>query len=564
MKKIATLGPEGSDSFQAVKHYSDHLDIMMYNQISEIMESFRTGQSDLALIPVYNTREGEVKEYFRMMEKLDDGYWIDNVVLPIHLSLGGNTPDQSLKDVRVIIAKSGVFKQCEEYIATHMPYATLVSVYDIESAIRDLVSGGDRNTVVIETESIINRLGLSLIDREIAHHNRTRFAVIGREPHERTGYDATSVITRPLPDRVGLLVDTLNEFTRRGINILDLRSENDIKTQKLQIYIEIEGHQNDKLVSEALSYIESKVIQEDHCMKILGSFPRVDMRVKKIRKIGFIGTGAMSRWFAERLENEGYQTIITGRSSETRPEEMIPLVDVVIICVPISATSDTIEKYGTLLQDGQALILLAGESEKPLDTALKQTSQGVELMLVHNLWGPQALTMKDKNASIVRTRRSGSLCNEFESFLYKHGADIYLDSPGKHDLLMGFGQKLPTAISVALALTLDQHGIDCEELGSHSTLTSLYGVLAMARVHSQNSRTYAEIMATGGQGNKIVASFIDNLKFVFSHASKSEIETLCDIIEKNKEKFPASFLENKMRQAKAVDSALSNTGFKPE
>ena len=564
MKKIATLGPEGSDSFQAVKHYSDNLEILLFNQISEIMESFRSGQSELAFIPVYNTREGEVKEYFRMMEKLDSGYWIDNVVLPIHLSLGGISPDQSFKDVRVIIARSGVFKQCEEYIATHMPYATLVSVYDIETAISDLLSRDLEDTVVIETEPIINRFKLSLLDREIAHHNRTRFAVIGRKPHTRTGYDATSMITRPLPDRVGLLADTLNEFTRRGINILDLRSENDIKTQKLQIYIEIEGHQDNPLVSEALSSIESRVIQERHCIKILGSFPRVDMRVKKIKIVGFIGSGAMSTWFAERLENEGYQTIITGRSSKISPEEMISKADVVMICVPISATSETIAKYGPLLKDGQALILLAGESEKPLETALNMTSEGVELMLVHNLWGPQALTMKDKNASIVRTRRSGSLCNEFESFLYKHGADIYLDSPGTHDLLMGFCQKLPTAISVALAMTLDKHGIDCEELGSHSTLTSLYGVLAMARVHSQNSRTYAEIMATGGQGNKIVSSFIENLQFLFSHASKGEIKMLLDILEKNKNYFPSAFLESKMRQAKAVDAVLSSTGFKSE
>jgi chorismate mutase/prephenate dehydratase len=234
----------------------------------------------------------------------------------------------------------------------------------------------------------------------------------------------------------------------------------------------------------------------------------------------------------------------------------------VVICVPISATSETIKQYGHLLSDGQALILLAGESESPINSALEVTSEGVELLFVHNLWGPQTVTMKDKNAAIVRTKRSGSLCSEFESFLYKHGAEIYLDDPGKHDLLMGVCQKLPTIISVALAKTLKENNIDYQDLGSHSTLTSLYGVLSMARVHNQNPRTYAEIMATSGEGKKIVSSFIENLEALFSLAEKRKIDTLCSIIEENRAFMPHSFLKSKMNQAQAVDAVLSDVGFK--
>ena len=496
------------------------------------------------------------------MEKLDKGYWVDNIVLPIHLSLGAVSADQPLNEVEVIVGRSSVLKQCEEYISSSMPQATLVSAVDLDSTINKYLSSRSKNVVVIDTEDIIHRFDLTLLDRELAPYNRTRFALIGHRPHPQTGYDATSIITRPLPDRVGLLVDTLNEFTRRGINILDLRSENDIKTQKLQIYVEVEGHRDAPMLSDALTFIESKVIQEKNCIKILGSFPRVDMRVKKIKNVGFIGSGKMSSWFAERLENEGYKTIITGRSTPTKPEEMIPQVDVVVICVPISATSETIRQYGHFLSDGQALILLAGESESPINSALEVTSEGVELLFVHNLWGPQTVTMKDKNAAIVRTKRSGSLCSEFESFLYKHGAEIYLDDPGKHDLLMGVCQKLPTIISVALAKTLKENNIDYQDLGSHSTLTSLYGVLSMARVHNQNPRTYAEIMATSGEGKKIVSSFIENLEALFSLAEKRKIDTLCSIIEENRAFMPHSFLKSKMNQAQAVDAVLSDVGFK--
>ena len=415
---------------------------------------------------------------------------------------------------------------------------------------------------MIDSEELVRKHGFTLIAREVVAHNRTRFAIIGRELTPVSGYDATAIITRPLRDRVGMLADILGEFTRRGINILDLRSENDIKTQKLQIYVEVEGHVNDHLLRGALRTIETAVIQEEDSLKVLGSFPRVDMRVKKIKAFGFIGSGAMSRWFAERLQNEGYETFITGRSTPLTPEEMIKKVDVVAVCVPISVTSETIRKYGSLLQDGQALIILAGESENTIKASLESTSPGVEVMFVHNLWGPQALTMKEKNAAIVRTHRSGCFCSEFEAFLYKHGADINHDSATKHDLLMGVGQKLPTTISVALAKTLREHRIDCDDINSHSTLTSLYGILAMARIHNQNSRTYAEIMATTGDGRKIVRTFAKNLAMLIDLAEQGNIAELKAIMDENTQSMPPSFLQARMKQAKAVDELMSHPNMK--
>ena len=564
MMSIATLGPIGSDSYQAAKLYAEDVEPLLFHRIVDVLSAFIEEKVQYAIIPVYNTREGEVKDYFRMVAKMEHGFWIDNIVLPIHLSLGTLSHSSDTTDVAIttIVGRSSVFRQCDEYIDQHYPNATLMAVPDIEAAMISICRENKIDHAVIDSEEIVLRHGFTLMAREVVSHNRTRFAVIGRKMAPVTGYDATAVITRPLRDRVGLLADILGEFTRRGINILDLQSENDIKTQKLQIYVEIEGHLHDHLLKSAMQTIESAVIQEEDALKVLGSFPRVEMRVKKIKAFGFIGSGDMSKWFAERLQNEGYKTFLSGRKTVLTPEEMIGKVDVVIVCVPISVTSQTIYKYGQLLQDGQALIILAGESENTIKTALTATSQGVEVMFVHNLWGPQALTMKDKNATVVRTHRSGSFCSEFESFLYKHGADIYHDSATKHDLLMGVGQKLPTTISVALAKTLREFSIDCEDISSHSTLTSLYGILAMARVHNQNPRTYAEIMATTGEGRKIVRAFADNIMQLIDHAEKGEITELTKIMEENKKNLPPAFLQSRMKQAKAVDEVLSNPSMK--
>lgn len=564
MTTIATLGPEGSDTHQAAADYAPDAQLVCYNRITDALNAFTAGSTDLAIVPVYNTREGEVKEYFRLMARLGECYWIDNIVLPIHLSLGTlKRPTNTETEIDTIIGRSSVLRQSDDYIEQFYPDATCTAVRDLDLALRNLKSEKRFNYGVIETEALLKNYDLQLIDREVAAHNRTRFAVVGRKLAPVTGYDATAIITRPLKDRVGMLADILGEFTNRGINILDLQSENDIKTQKLQIYLEVEGHSENHQVKEALYTIEKSVIQEDGALRILGSFPRVDMRVKRINSFGFIGSGDMSKWFAGKLENEGYKTILTGRSTPVTPEQMIDQVEVVVICVPISVTASVIEQYGPTLKEGQALIILAGESENTIKMAMEVTHPGVEIMFVHNLWGPQAVSMKDKNASVVRTPRSGGYCSEFEAFLYKHGADIYHDTASKHDLLMGIGQKLPTTISVAFAMTLKDHSIDYDDINSHSTLTSLYGILALARVHNQNPRTYAEIMASKGDGQKIVRSFAENILRLIDLAEAGEIPQICDLMDENKSTMPSSFLDSRMKLAKAVDDLMSKPNMKP-
>ena len=553
MVSIATLGPEGSHAWQAARQYDPAAIIKLFPNLTAVFKAFAAQEADLALAPVYNTREGQVKEYSRLVKTMDQGFWQGNIVLPIHLSLGALS---ATEPITMLIGKSGVLRQCEDYITSVYPEATLTSVHDLDAAVREFKEQGLAGHGVIESEEALRAYGLNIRAREIVPHNRTRFAVLGQTPAPRTGYDATILITTPIKDRVGILADLLHEFTKRSINLIDMQTETDPQSQKLQFFIEFEGHLSDERVRVALDRIEHQIIQEPGSVRVLGSFPRVDMRVKRIKTFGFIGSGEMSLWFAERLKSEGYETLITGRSSLLRPEAMIPQVDVVVICVPISATPAAVAEYGPLLANNQALVLLAGEAENVLHTALTHTKEGVEVLLVHNLWGPQAATMKDKNASVVRTARSGMLSSEFEAFLYKHGAKISLDTPGRHDLMMGVSQKLPTSISVALAMALKDNDIPPEDIGSHATLTSLYSILSMARVHGQNPRTYAEIMATSGQGRRVVHSFAENLDRITKLAESGDIEALCALIEDNRRYLSEPFLKDRMQQALAVDATL--------
>jgi prephenate dehydrogenase len=105
-------------------------------------------------------------------------------------------------------------------------------------------------------------------------------------------------------------------------------------------------------------------------------------------------------------------------------------------------------------------------------------------------------------------------------------------------------------------MTLKENQIPQDEIGTHSTLTSLYGILAMSRVHTQNPRTYAEIMATTGDGRKIVKSFSENLIRIMDMANHGKIDELCSIIDDNRKYLTDDFLRARMKQSLAVDETL--------
>ncbi|ADH85140.1 prephenate dehydratase domain-containing protein [Desulfurivibrio alkaliphilus] len=555
MATIATIGPEGSHAWQAARQYDPAAELLLLPSFTDVFAALAAGGATRALLPAHNTREGRNRDFFRLLSGHPRIHWQDNVILPVHLSLGAPSSDGT---INTVVGRPQFLRQCEEYLAARHPAADLLAAHDLNRTVNDLLSSGRTDFGLIEAEEAIHHYGLVLREREISPHNLTRFAILGDSLPAASGYDATAVITRPLKDRVGLLYAMLGEFARRGINLLDMDSEIDPQSRKLSFFIEMEGHAEAGEIRQALKHVEEEVIQEPGSIRIIGTFPRVDIRTKIIRKCGFIGSGEMSQWFARRLTGEGYEVMLSGRNSELRPEEMIPQVDLVAICVPISATAATIRQYGHLLGKNQALILLAGEAEASLATALECTGPDVEVMLVHNLWGPKAASMKDKNVSLVRTPRSGVLCREFEAFLYKHGAVISQDTAPRHNLLMGVSQKLPSATAMALALTLRQHELPPEEIERHATLTSAYSMLAMARIHYQNPRTYAEILACPGEGRRIVRDFAANLVRVLDLAEAENITELCRLIEENRAALGEEFLGPTMEQALAVDNVLNS------
>ena len=61
MITIATLGPENSHAWQAARRYAPKARIITCPHTSALINGFSRGEFELAIVPIYNTREGENK-----------------------------------------------------------------------------------------------------------------------------------------------------------------------------------------------------------------------------------------------------------------------------------------------------------------------------------------------------------------------------------------------------------------------------------------------------------------------------------------------------------------------
>ncbi len=561
-----TLGPEGTNAQEAARQKYPTSNPLLVGTVPGVFEAFERGSGDIALVPVYNTIDGHKEESYRCMVRLREGlYWVDNVVLPIHHKLGSLDHETPLTE---LWSKDTAFSQCAEYIQKHFPGIDTIPVSSTARAAEDVKRKGLKHVGVIAREDAIVPRGLVLRERgDLVENNRTRFAVFGRKRGEPTGFDATSLLIKPSPvadQNPGWLTYTSSQFSDRGVNLLDINRFNDPPSRSMFFYIECEGHVRDREeIMEAIEAIRnpgSERVSPSY-VKLLGSYPRVVLEERFIRTIGFIGTGKMSQWYKDWLESEGYDVLLTGRTSELRPEEMIEKADAVFVCVPISAAEETLRRYGPNLRPGQLLVDLTGEKTRTMGTALECTHEGVEVLGVHNLWGPKTKNIAHKNVVVVKGRE-GRKSREMETLFKKYWTTMSRDTPERHDLYVAAEQKLPHAVAIAMARVLKNHHITPEDMESHATLTSVYTHLQMARLHAQSPRTYAEIQASNREGSRLIEDLIRELRKVKELGDKGDLEALGNYIEENRAHLEEDgFLDRCMELSSDVNELLSRKGM---
>jgi prephenate dehydratase len=280
MLKIGYLGPEGTFSEEASAVYQKRIgkaEFIPYSTFHDLLIDADRGKIDEGIAPIENSVEGTIGIVMDTLVNEVDLKIKQEIVLPVkhYLMAKVKVPPGKITEV---LSYPPVIDQCKHYLRKKLPKAKIRFSFSSADAARQVaeaeVINGLDVPAAIASRSSAHLYGLKIIDSKINDYpdNSTRFVVLAKSDHARTGKDKTSIVFSILKDRPGGLHDVLGEFANRDLNLTKIESRPTKRTLgDYFFFIDIQGHRTDKAVSQALTFVKKKA----SFLKMLGSYPRV-------------------------------------------------------------------------------------------------------------------------------------------------------------------------------------------------------------------------------------------------------------------------------------------------
>jgi chorismate mutase/prephenate dehydratase len=269
--KIAYLGPEGTfTQSAALKHFGHSVSTVPMSSIPDVFNSIESGHANYGLVPVENSTEGVISHTLDMF--MDSKLKIcGEVEIRVHHHLASNSQDVS--QIKHIYSHQQSFAQCRRWLDQNFPGIERIPVSSNAEAAR--LAGVESDAAAICGLPAVEIFGLKICFENIEDlsDNTTRFVIIGGQDVGPSGNDKTSLLisTKNVP---GALLGLLQPLADHGIsmNKIESRPAQGLKWAYV-FFIDIDGHQDDKNVTEALNELQ----QQAALFKILGSYPKASL-----------------------------------------------------------------------------------------------------------------------------------------------------------------------------------------------------------------------------------------------------------------------------------------------
>lgn len=273
------LGPEGTFTEAALLQVPGAADATRIpcTNVNTALERVRQGEADAAMVPIENSVEGGVTATLDAIATGQELRIIREALVPITFVLVAR-PGVGLSDIKRISTHGHAWAQCRLWVDTHLPEADYVPGSSTAAAAMGLLDEDAPYEAAICGPLIADEQpGLNVLARNIGDNPDavTRFILVSRPGAlpERTGADKTTVVV-PLPeDHPGALMEILDQFASRGVNLS--RIESRPTGQYLGHYffsIDADGHASDSRVADALAGLH----RISPATRFLGSYARAD------------------------------------------------------------------------------------------------------------------------------------------------------------------------------------------------------------------------------------------------------------------------------------------------
>jgi len=249
------------------------------HNVGEALADVLEGRSHAAMIAIENSVEGGVSVTLDALATLPGLRIIGEYLVKVNFVLVG-VPGTKLEDVKVIAAHPVAYAQCHSWLGDNVPtHAHVPAASNVASAL-GLLDGTLPAQAAIAAPGIVQHHDVEVLAENIGDNDNavTRFVLVSKPvaPGEPTGADKTSLIVELPDDRPGALLDMLEQFSTRGINLslLQSRPVGDA-LGRYRFVVDADGHVYDERMADALLGIRRF---SPHVV-FLGSYPRADRKI---------------------------------------------------------------------------------------------------------------------------------------------------------------------------------------------------------------------------------------------------------------------------------------------
>jgi len=297
-------GPEGTFTHQALLTLSPQpIDSIPFSTVGSALDAVRAKEVTAALVPIENSVEGGVTATLDNLTYGEPLVITREVLLPVRFTLFAR-PGTRLSDIRQVLTHPHAAAQCRDWLATHVPAAAIIEGGSTAAAAAEVANPDSRFDAAVCARIAGELHGLFSLADGIADNAEavTRFVLVARPGPvgAPTGADKTTMVLFMREDHPGALLDILDQFASRGVNLCRIESRPTKKTLGDYCFsVDAEGHIDDARLAEAMMGLHSVCAD----VVFLGSYPRADGTPPTVR----VGTSnadyAGAAAWLERLRN---------------------------------------------------------------------------------------------------------------------------------------------------------------------------------------------------------------------------------------------------------------------
>lgn len=278
------LGPEGTFTSMALDAWAPESrdSRVPYASVDAALAALRGGAIDAAVVPIENSVEGGVSATLDALASGEPLVVIGEELVPVTFVLA-TRGGLALDEVATIGTHSHAWAQVRGWVGENLPAATYVPTLSTAAAAEGLRGREGSYDAAVCAPVAAQMHNLDVVAEDIGDRASavTRFVVVARpgELPAPTGADKTTLVLYQRADHAGGLLELLEEFAARGINMTRLESRPTKDSMGSYCFsIDLEGHVADERIGEAL--VGLKRISGG--VRFLGSYPRADKQQAQV------------------------------------------------------------------------------------------------------------------------------------------------------------------------------------------------------------------------------------------------------------------------------------------